>query len=194
MKNLKLLFSLVLAAGCVTMIGCSKSNNNSSTPPASSDSVLYTNWTPLNMSGFTDGVGDTFFAQTIIAKSITAAVINHGLVLGYVMNIDQGNDTLIENVSDIMTMVVYRDSIYLQSNPFQINSSANDYSGVPFRYVIVPGKIFTTRVAGTVKTYTAAQLNTMSYAEVRNLFNLPDLFNIPKGYIVPSKSFSKIKP
>lgn len=145
------------------------------------------------MSGFTDGVGDTFFSQTIIAPSITAAVINHGLVLGYVMNIDQGNDTLIENVADIMTMVVYRDSIYLQSNPFFANSSANDYSQVPFRYVVIPGKIFTNRVGGTVQTYTAAELNTMSYAQVRNLFNLPDLFNVPKGYIVPSKSFSKIK-
>jgi hypothetical protein len=199
-KNLKLLFSLVLAAGCVTMIGCSKSNNNSSTPPAaSSDSVLYTNWTPLSMNGFILNSGDTFFSQTIIAKSITSAVINRGIVLGYLMFQDPNSgDTVIQPVGNYMTFLVYPDSIFLESDPFNPSpSSGFNFSGYNFRYVVIPGKILTSGVSGAAvgaaQNVTAAQLSTMSYADVKRLFNLPDLFNTPKGSTIKSLQLSPRK-
>lgn len=193
MKNLKLLFVFALAAAGFFVTGCSK--NNSNTPSSSStDSVLYTNWAPLNMSGFVDNNADTFFAETIIAHSITSAVVEHGAVLTYLMNTDANGDTLTVAANTVMTQLIYPDSIYLESDPpFIDSSSAVDYSGFNFRYVVIPGKILTTRSVGVGSgqgaTYTASQLQNMSYADVARIFNIPQ-GTIPRYTRPGPKTFS----
>ena len=150
------------------------------------------------MNGFILNTGDTIFSQTIIAPSITSAIVDHGLVLGYLMDTDPNSgDTLIESVTTFMTMLVYPDSIYLESDPFQPSPSAGiDFSTVPFRYVIIPGKYLTsgssaTVQTGTAQTYSAAQLKAMSYSTIKRIFNLPELFNLPKGFHLSSLPFAR---
>ena len=172
MKNLKLFFLAALAAGCLSMIGCSKSSN-SSTPAASADSVLYTNWTPLNMAGNIDAFNDTFFTQSVTAKSITQHVLNTGIIIGYVRGVDNNGDTLIVNASTLMTEDFYVGSIYLESDPFQAGTAANDYSGFDFRYVVIPGRIATTGVGSSEQSFTPSQLRSMSYTTISKIFNIP---------------------
>jgi hypothetical protein len=171
-KNLKLFFLAALAVGCFSMIGCSK-NSSSSTPAASADSVLYTNWTPLSMNGNVDNTNDTFFTQTIAAKAITQHVLNTGIIIGYVQGVDNNGDTLIVNASTLMTENFYVGSIYLESDPFQIGTAGINYSGFNYRYVVIPGRIATTGVGNSEQTFTPAQLRSMSYSTVTKIFNIP---------------------
>jgi hypothetical protein len=171
-KNLKLFFLAALAAGCVSMIGCSKSSN-SSTPAAAADSVLYTNWTPLSMAGNVDASNDTFFTQSVTAQAITQHVLNTGIIIGYVRGVDNNGDTLIVNASTLMTENFYVGSIYLESDPFQIGTAGVDYTGFDFRYVVIPGRIATTGTGNSEQTFTPAQLRAMSYSTITKIFNIP---------------------
>jgi hypothetical protein len=60
--------------------------------------------------------------------------------------------------------------IDLYSGAVYAKSSARDYSGFNYRYVIIPGKISISSVSG--QTFTVDQLKTMSYQEVSKLLNI----------------------
>jgi hypothetical protein len=168
-KKLKLFCVLALATGCVMMIGCSKGSTGPA-GPAGPDSVTYTKWAPLSMTRLIGTQQDTSFEQIITAPAITSAVLSKGAVLGYLMAKNSNGDTLVVNSSTLMSEFFLVGKIDLYSGAVYAKSSARDYSGFNYRYVIIPGKISISSVSG--QTFTVDQLKTMSYQEVSKLLNI----------------------
>ncbi|HZE83975.1 MAG TPA: hypothetical protein VE035_06670 [Puia sp.] len=143
MKNLNFFFLLAFMAlimGMVTTTSCSKSSST----PAAKDSVLYSNWITLKMisQGVDNDVtsptyGYEIFAEEIAAPAITKAVLNKGVVLTYVQGVVNG-DTAIVNAEALLSEFVYAGRI-------ELSSVGIDYSGLKYRYVVIPGRIATTK-------------------------------------------------
>jgi len=148
------------------MFSCSKSNNNNSA--SAKDSVLYSNWTPLNMSllGVDPNSGDSVFGQEITAKAITKAIMDRGLVLMYVQGLDPNGDSVIQNAEALMTAYTYVGAIDLISDFV-------DYSGFNFRYVVIPGKTLINGVRDGGQTLSISELKTLDYDAATRVFNLP---------------------
>lgn len=154
---MKIFFLAVIAIGFISVIGCKKSNNNN-TVVSGKDSIYYSPWITLSM-GFSQidpGTGDSAFEQVIAAKTVTAAIVSHGVVLTYVVQgLTNNGDTVISNAESILNPFLYVGSIDLYG--------LADFSGALFRYVVIPGNVLTT---SSLKDYSVQQLKTMSYTEV----------------------------
>lgn len=161
MRKLKVCFLLALAAGLVSVIGCKKSYNT--TVVGGKDSIYYSPWITLSM-GFSQvdpTFGDSAYEQIITAKKVTQSIISHGVVLTYIIQgLTNNGDTVISNAESILNPFLYVNSIDLYTGAY------GDLSGVPFRYVIIPGNVLTTTV---FKDYSSAQLKKLSYTEVNGL-------------------------
>jgi len=152
-RKLKILALLGLVAGALfTSVGCSKSNNSSS---SNKDSVMYSSWQSFNMKyeGL-DNNSDSVYDQTITASSITQSVVDKGSVVVYIS--DGSGDYA--NAADAGFSVTFGvGQIYIST-----------YGAIPtswtYRYVVIPGNISVTS-QGSVKTYTPSQLKTMTYDE-----------------------------
>lgn len=173
MKNLKLFFVLTLAISCVIMISCSKGNTGPA-GPAGSDSVQYSGWTTLSMTGNIDANSDTTYTDTLTANAITSDILNKGIVVGYIRFLDALGDTTILNASTIMSESFVVGKIELFSGaPYASNSSGSDFSGYDYRYVVVPAKIATNSVSGKGQIYTSEQLKAMSYPALMHVLSIP---------------------
>ena len=77
---MKFLALLGLVAGALfTSVGCSKSNNNSS---SNKDSVLYSSWQAFNMKyEGQDSNNDSVYDQTITASAVTQNILDKGSVV-----------------------------------------------------------------------------------------------------------------
>ena len=157
MRKLKIFFLVALAIGLVSVIGCSKSNNNNSSP-ASTDSVLYSAWIPVAMKLIPN---DTNYQQNIVAKSITQAVLDKASIMTYVEY--QGAVNLPSDFGVFPTFTVGNINLF----------AGYDASGLSFRYVIIPGKALVTSSSGAVQTYTPAQLKNLDYSTLSKLLNIP---------------------
>jgi hypothetical protein len=158
MKKLNLLFlvsSLALFAGIVTTTSCSKSSST----PAAKDSVLYSNWITLKM--ISQGVdndpasptyGYETFAEEVPAPAINKAIMNKGLILTYVQGVISGDTTVI-NAEGLLSEFFYAGRI-------ELSSVGIDYSGLKYRYVVIPGNILTNKYNGVP----VQQLKSMTYA------------------------------
>lgn len=165
MKNFRslLVAALVLIIG---LISCSKGSTGPAGPagPAGPDSVVYSSWTPLALTYVT---ADTLFEQTITAPAITQAILDSGVILSYV-NLEETNGTY----HVIPTAGVTGLGIFEDFSIGKINiASVQDYSTLPYRYVVIPGSLKTGNSVATqkVKGYTIQELKAMPYEQVQQV-------------------------
>lgn len=121
--------------------------------------VYYSDWITLNVTGFSGN-----YEATVITPKITQEILDKGVVLMFVKN--SGNiypvpyayatsvSTLVSTI--LPRIIVGKIIVYLSYNIFN-----------PFRYVIIPGGV--SIGAGRKKA-----LKSMSYEEVKALYNIPD--------------------
>ena len=100
------------------------------------------------------------------AASITKTLLANSTIIGYLQVADPlSGDTSIVNAALAMEEFYYVGNISLLSGA--------DYSGFPYRYVIVPGNVQVTNANGTVQHYTAEQLKTMDYGTLTKILRIP---------------------
>lgn len=152
MRKVKIFFLTAAVIGFFSLIGCSKSNNNSS---PSTDSVYTSSWTTLAMSFNST---DSDYEQNISAPAITSAILDDGVVLGYGAYLNNNNDTVVEQALEFdMYQTFSVGNIFLQAG--------FDNSGLWYRYVIIPGSVLTTN------NLTPLEAKSLSYAEVTKLLS-----------------------
>lgn len=141
---------LTLITGALFMsVGCSKSNNNSS---STKDSVLYSSWQSFSLKyeGL-DNNSDSVYDQTITAAAITQNVLDKGTVTVYVSD---GAGDYADASNAGFSVILNVGSIYIST-----------YGAVPsaykWRYVVIPGTIATT-----------SQLKGLSYETVAKMLDL----------------------
>lgn len=161
---LKLGLLATLTTGFLMIMSCKKGDTGPA-GPAGPDSVMYSNWITLNMTGVTDGT-DSLYYQTITAKSITADIINKGSVLTYLLV----SDPLSGDSSVIAGNLALEEHFLVGS--INLYSSIT-YTGYLYRYVVVPAKISVTSANGAVVTYTREQLSKMDYSTLSSLLHVP---------------------
>ena len=162
MKNLKL-FSILCAFAALLVIGCSKGSTGPA-GPAGNANVLHSAWVTL---ATTYNPSDSDYEEALTASAITSAIVDSGVVLsyiGYPGGAPNGTDTAVFTLSDASTyfgpatVEFYVGGIYIYS--------LSDYTGLLYRYVIIPGSVLTN---SAFKQYTKAQIKTMSYSTVQKL-------------------------
>jgi hypothetical protein len=163
MKNFR---SLLVAAVILTigMISCSKGDTGPAGPagPAGPDSVVYSPWTPLALKYVP---ADTLFEQIISAPSITKAILDSGVVLSYVNFQEQNGTYHVVPTVGLPGIGIFEDFAVGQINI----ESVQDYSTLPYRYVVIPGSLKTGNSASAqkVKGYTIEELKSMPYEQVQ---------------------------
>ncbi len=165
MKN----FRGLLVAAAIMIIGmtsCSKGSTGPAGPagPAGPDSVQYSVWTPL---ATTYVAADTLFEQTINAPSITQAILDSGVILSYI-NLQEQNGTYhVVPTAGLTQLGIYEDFTLGKINI----ESYQDATGLPYRYVVIPGSLKTGNSASAqkVKGYTIQELKAMPYEQVQQL-------------------------
>lgn len=164
MKTLKLCLLATLAAGFLLIMSCKKGDTGPA-GPAGPDSVMYSNWITLNMTGTSNGT-DSLYYQVITAKAITADILNKGSVLTYLLV----SDPLSGDSSVISGSLAFEEHFLVGS----INLySPTTYTGFQYRYVVVPAKVAVTGANGTVTTYTREQLSKMDYSSLSAVLHVP---------------------
>lgn len=161
MRKLKVLSLVTLIAGTFFLsVGCSKSNNNST---STKDSVLYSAWQSFSLKyeGLNSN-SDSVYDQTTTAAAITQSILDKGTVLVY---ISDGNGDYTDAVNAGFSVILGVGQIYIST-----------YGSVPsaytWRYVVIPGTIATTSTSGSLQTYTPGQLKTMSYSAVSGILGI----------------------
>jgi hypothetical protein len=164
MKQFRSLFC-VAAAIVIGLTSCSKSGGTGPVGPAGPagpDSVIYSAWIPLNTTFSTT---DSLFEGTVSASSITAGILDSGVILTYI-NFSQTSAADIQPVSALNYFISEDYSVG------QINIlSTQDLTGLPYRYVIIPGSKIAGNSAASRKIngYTTAELKAMSLAQVQQV-------------------------
>ncbi len=166
MKNLKLL-SVVSFLIIFAIVSCSKGTTGPAGPkgPAGPDSVLYSAWitlnTPLNTT-------DSLYEEVITAAGLTASILDNGVVLSYVGfpgSGTSGTDTAVFSISESSTLnAPISQALFVGEIDLY---ALSDYTGVLYRYVLIPGTIITNGIGGV--KYTKQQLQTMTYSQVRKI-------------------------
>jgi hypothetical protein len=163
-------FRSLLCAATIIVIGlssCSKGTTGPAGPtgpqgPAGPDSVVYSNWIALS---FTYNTNDSLFEDTLSAPTITAGILDSGIILTYIEFPDANNVNHIQPVSSLNYIISEDYSVG------QINIIATqDLTNLEYRYVTIPGS----KAAGNsanrkVNGYTTQQLKAMSYAQVQQV-------------------------
>lgn len=191
--------SLVVLLFSLTILSCSKegpegppgpagpqgsAGPQGPTGPVGSANVIFSPW--FTLTGWHDStMTDQGLTKVDYRTSpgVTQAIVTSGVVLGYVAP------------SAVSTFAYQLPWIYTASNPNIIvsyiptvgrmvfyNTGVNSVAGgiVPnatyvYRYVIIPGGVAGGRTTGGIggSNYTAQQLQSMSYSEIAQLFNIP---------------------
>jgi hypothetical protein len=152
-------------------VSCSKSSNNNS-GSNSTDTVLYSNWIPLNMV-IVGTPSDSNYEQKITASALTTSVLNKGLILVYANESGSGGQ-YINYVSDFGIYPTFANqAIYLDAYGYAGYQLSTNQIVDSVRYVIIPGRISTTSAGGSLQTYTPAQLKQMDYGTLSKVLNIP---------------------
>ena len=165
MKNFRSLLAaaVILITG---MISCSKGDTGPTGPagPAGPDSVTYSSWTPLAL---TYVPADTLFEQVINAPAITKAILDSGVVLSYVNFLEQNGTYHIVPTAGLTGIGIFEDFAVGQINI----ESIQDFSTLPYRYVVIPGSLKTGNSASAqkVKGYTIQELKAMPDEQVQQV-------------------------
>ncbi len=161
MKNLKILLMVAVIA-TIAVMSCKKGDTGA-TGPAGPDSVMHSGWivlnTPFNST-------DSLYEETINAASITAPILDSGIVLSYI-GVPNGSDTSVLTVAEAATLYgpISQEMFVGKINLY----SLFDYSDFLYRYVIIKGTILVSRANG--QTYTKDELEAMSYKDVQKAVN-----------------------
>jgi hypothetical protein len=168
MKNFRSLVAVAVIL-VIGLISCSKGSTGPAGPAgpagaAGPDSVTYSSWIPLQ---FAYDAADTVFTDTLIAPSITKAILDSGVILSYVNA--QGSDGIYHIIptGSLNTLNIFEDFSIGKINIV----SYNDYSTLPYRYVTIPGSLKTGNSTGNIKVkgYTIQELKAMSYEQVQQV-------------------------
>lgn len=161
-KGICIAMALLLAG----LYGCTKKGDTGAagaTGATGTANVMYSGWQTLNMSFNAD---DSAYEQTIVADSITQAVLDSGLVLSYIKYTNASNVQQVESASTYMQEILSLKAINLYSYYY-------DLSGVPFRYIVVKGgAAINGRLSNTLQGYTKEAWKAMSYDEVVSILGL----------------------
>jgi hypothetical protein len=146
------------------LISCSKTGDTGPAGPqgpAGPDSVVYSAWIPLN---FTYNSNDSLFEDTLIAPTITAGILDSGVILTYIQFPDQNNVLHIQPVSSLN---------YIISEDYSVGKinilSTQDLTDLEYRYVTIPGSKKANSINIKVKGYTPQELKAMSYDQVQQV-------------------------
>jgi hypothetical protein len=168
--NITLLAAMGLSISAI--VGCSKTSSSKAGTPASTDSVLYSNWIPLHLV-LTGVSADSDYEQKITASALTANILNKGLVTIFANETGSGGE-YVNYISDF--------SIYPTFAPGFILLDAYGTYGYEIsmnrvvdsvRYIILPGMISTTSSSGSLHSYTSAELLQMDYSTLTKTLNIP---------------------
>jgi hypothetical protein len=160
-RKLKIVFPLVVFIGLLSVVGCSKSNNNNST--SNKDSVIYSSWTQLAM---TYSTADSDYEQSISAPILTQKVLSTSVILGYVGIITNSNDTATENASEFFDQAFDLGQIEL----FSLADFSTVSTGFLYRFMVIPGNTITSTA---LRKYSRQQLEKMSFKDIQNAINSP---------------------
>jgi hypothetical protein len=136
--------------------------------PAGPDSVMYSSWTTLSFEGSYDqNVGDSVYYAYVAAPEITTKVLNTSSIVGYLLLADpvNGQDSSIVNAINYVTE-------YFTAGYVDMFAGA-DFSGIQYRYVIIPGSVTITDEQGHQQTYTEDQMKKMDYTTLTGLLKIP---------------------
>lgn len=166
---MKFILPAVVVLGMISVTGCKKTTNNTTVVK---DSVYYSPWIQLKTAMQVSSAGDTTYQQDITAKSITAAILSHGAVLGYYGYPYSASDTVMFSEAE-MSASVYGAAMYIATGDIQIVSYGDlTYTGPAgylFRYVVIPGNVLSTSFNGM----TQQQLQKMSFTDIQKVMNTP---------------------
>lgn len=154
----------------IAVISCSKGATGPAGPvgPAGPDSVVYSSWISL---AFKYNTVNKEYEDTLTAPSVTKRILDSGIILTYV-NFPETNG--VYHVVAVSSL----SSVFLEDYTIgKINIIASsDYSGMPYRYVTIPGSMKTGNGASIkVGGYTISELKAMSYEQVQQV--LADINN-----------------
>ncbi len=202
MGKLKFL-SLLLLASCFIIINCAKegpqgpagiagpqgpAGPTGATGATGTANVIYSAWF-LTGTGWTDAGAIVYGAQFLFDKaaaSITQAIMDQGVVLGYIKG--EPNTSGISSQVFQLPYLVGNGFGFLDQYELVLNAPGNirflyksdqpwtaaELAPISFRYVIVPGGVLGGRMtSGVAAGYTVAQLKAMSYLDVCRLFKIP---------------------
>jgi len=146
----------------ISFTACEKTETGATGPQGATGTanVQYATWNALDMN-FSSS--DSAYTQTITADSITQSILDSGVVLTYMKYTDPStNQTTVLNTAGYMDVFFTAGTINLYSY--------YDYTGLYFRYVIIPGGVPTGRLAASsASAYSKEALQKMSYEEVMKL-------------------------
>jgi hypothetical protein len=159
MKRLAPLF--IIISGCIIgLYSCSKTGATGAAGATGTANVMYSNWNNLSMSF---NSSDSAYEQTIAADSLTQAVLDSGLVLSYIKYTNAAGQTQVENTDTYMEEVLGLKSIKLYSYAY-------DFTGVPFRYIIIHGGTDignrSSASSALIQGHTRREWKSMSYEQV----------------------------
>jgi|GEM_PF-1021987 len=188
------IFYILAFASIVVLVSCSKGEAGPAGPtgPAGADgangmdgapgpdSVLYSNWMPMNMSENIDINSDTTYSQIFPANAITDDILNSGTILTYLSGVDGNGNSFIYNAATALTESYYVGNIFVASlPPAPSHSAGSNFAGDYYRFIVVPGSIAVTAFKGM----TPQQIRTVSYPVVAKMLNLPaGNSNIPNKF------------
>lgn len=154
MQNKKLLL-LCLLVGCIGYMSCSKDGTAGPKGDPGTANVIHSPWINLNLAF---DKTDSIYYQTITAPGITQNILDSGVVLSY-LGISSNGQTTVVNAAT-----------YFQEEDYNVGSitlySYYAYTGVQYRYVIIPGGVAGGRSKGLLSSYTKKDLEAMPYDDV----------------------------
>lgn len=165
-------FRGLLALAVILMIGvasCSKGDTGPAGPagPAGPDSVVYSPWINLE---FVDNTTNNEWEDTLTTPSLTQRILDSGVVMTYVNFQDTDGTYHVVAVSSMSSIMLEDYSVG------HINIiAASDYSGLPYRYVTIPGsKIVGNGANAKFGSYTIAELKSMPFEQVQKVLSAPN--------------------
>lgn len=195
LRPIRTIFSLLAAA--LLVIGC-KGDDGPAGPPGTAN-VLYSAWFTAPAYDTATVAGIRHFSYTRAAPEITQSILDNGVVLTYGKLLGYNSQVWpLDRVEMLPIEVRYvqgnlqLDRWAAHASPgnlrIDFSNSNNFYTSISnahsFRYVIIPGgsaisaaAVPSGMSAGVVaggRAYTRAELQALSYDEVRRLFNIPD--------------------
>ncbi len=167
MKNVKFLLLLAFVTS-LAWTGCKKGDTGpaGATGPAGPDSVMYSPWITLAFNYVTVDTSG-YYADSIAAPSITQAILDSGVVLGY-LDFSANNDG--SSIIPMSTGSQFGIFEYFSVGIAEVDDYSGDASGAKYRYVVIPGSRATSS-SGQRKYngYTISELKSMSYDKVRTI-------------------------
>lgn len=162
-RKLKLLLSTAAVLGMFFVTSCKKTTNNNTVVQ---DSIYYSTWTPLSMQF---DATDSVYYEDFSNKALTASVLSHGAVLGYLGYVNSSGDTIAESPTDFSSYGVGQvfgvGAIEIFSPyPNDLTYNASQGYGYLYRYVIIPANVLSNT---SLSNLTQQQLNKMNFTDIQ---------------------------